>query len=77
MEPVPNHETTSHRPPEDVDVPIETPPDDVAEQAVDAVPADEDEGDEPTGAVIHRGLEVDEADAADQARLAGLDDDYR
>jgi hypothetical protein len=77
MEPVPDHETTSHRPPEAVDVPIETPRDDVAEQAVGAVPADEEEDDEPGGPVIHRGLEVDEADAADQARLAGLDDDYR
>ncbi len=78
MEPVPDEEAAARRPGDAADVPIETPADDVAEQVVTAAPLDEsDEADETESAVIHRGLEVDEADAADQARTAGLDDDYR
>ncbi|HEU0240712.1 MAG TPA: hypothetical protein VFR11_15745 [Micromonosporaceae bacterium] len=75
MEPASDHETPSHQQPEAVDVPIETPADDAAEQSLGAVPADEP--DEEPGNAIHRGLEVSDADAADQARTVGLDDDYR
>ena len=77
MEPAPDDETTSHRRSEAVDVPIEAPAEDAAEQSRGAVPADETDDDDDPGTVIHRGLEVNEADAADQARTAGLDDDYR
>jgi len=49
---------------------IETPDADAAEQATPANPADA-----PT--VVHRGLEVGEWDAVEQARVVDLDDDYR
>jgi hypothetical protein len=78
MEPAPEHETTAHGLDDAVDVPIETPADDAAEQALPASSADdEDDDDAAADALVDRGLEVDEADAADQARSVGLDDEYR
>jgi len=77
MEPVPDEEAPAQRLGEPEDVPIETPADDVAEQALPAAPAEEEDGpDEAEEAVIHRGLEVNEADAVEQARTVGLDDEY-
>lgn len=52
----------------------EAPTEDAAEQAVTANPADE-EGWEPPAVPL--GIEVDEADAQEQARTVDLDDDYR
>lgn len=57
-----------HLAPEERD--IEAPAADAVEQAFPANPADS----EPE---IHRGLEVDEWDALEQARVVDLDDDYR
>jgi len=48
----------------------EAPPDDVVEQATAADPAEE----EPD---VQRGLEVNEWDALEQARIVGPEDDYR
>lgn len=48
----------------------EAPPEDAVEQATVADPADG----EPE---VHRGLEVGEWDAIEQARVVELDDDYR
>ena len=77
MEPVPDEEAPAQRLGEPEDVPIETPVDDVAEQSLPAAPAEEEDGpDEAEDAVIHRGLEVNEADAVEQARTVGLDDEY-
>lgn len=76
MEPASDQDTTARRL-DDVDVPIETPADDAAEQALLAAIDDDAEGDDATGTVADRGLEVNEADAAEQARSVGLDDDYR
>lgn len=55
--------------PEDRD--IETPAADAVEQATLANPA-ENEVEE-----VHRGMEVNEWDAVEQARVVDLDDDYR
>ena len=77
MEPAPDQDTTAHRFDDAVDVPIETPADDAAEQALPASTDDETDGDEAPGPVGDHGLEVNEADAAEQARSVGLDDDYR
>jgi hypothetical protein len=49
---------------------LETPPDDAQEQAIVADPA-RDEVD------VHRGLEVGDWDAVEQARIVDLDEDYR
>jgi hypothetical protein len=49
---------------------IEAPDDDAFEQATVANPAD-------APVEVHRGLEVDEWDAIEQARVVNLDDDYR
>ena len=76
MEPAPDQDTTARRLDDAVDVPIETPADDAAEQAQPASTDDAD-GDEAPDTVGDRGLEVNEADAAEQARSVGLDDDYR
>ncbi|MDQ7910331.1 hypothetical protein RB614_38140 [Phytohabitans sp. ZYX-F-186] len=48
----------------------EAPAEDAVEQATVADPAD-------TEPEVHRGLEVDEWDALEQARVVGPDDDYR
>jgi hypothetical protein len=58
--------------PEPTDAPVETPLEDAAEQAAPAVPADS-----AGEAGAHRGLEVGEWDAVEQARTVALDDDYR
>jgi len=55
-----------------VEAPLETPIDDAVEQAMTANPADDDRDDLRD---VVRGLEVDEADASEQARAAGLDDE--
>ena len=70
MQPTRDERAATYRP---SDAPIETPPEDAAEQATYADPLQATEQDEP----VHRGLEVDEADAAEQARTAGVDDEYR
>ncbi|GAB3151272.1 hypothetical protein GCM10027290_40170 [Micromonospora sonneratiae] len=57
-----------HLVPEERD--LEASADDVAEQTIVADPAE----DEP---VVHRGLEVAEWDALEQARIIGPEDDYR
>jgi hypothetical protein len=57
-----------HLDPEERD--LEAPDADAVEQATPANPADA-----PTE--VHRGLEVDEYDALEQARVVDLDDDYR
>lgn len=49
---------------------IEAPTEDAVEQAMPADPAEA-----PTE--VHRGLEVGEWDAVEQARVVGPDDDYR
>lgn len=49
---------------------IEAPVDDAAEQATTADPADAPEE-------VHLGLEVDEWDAIEQARIVDMNDDYR
>jgi hypothetical protein len=49
---------------------IEAPDEDAVEQATPANPAD-------APVEIHRGLEVGEWDAVEQARVVDLDDDYR
>ncbi len=49
---------------------IEAPDADTVEQATLANPAD-------APARVHRGLEVDEWDAIEQARIVDLDEDYR
>ena len=81
MESAPEHETTAHGLDDAVDIPIETPADDAVEQAMPAS-SEDDEDDEAADALVDRSLEdlsleVDEADAADQARSVGPDDDYR
>ncbi|GAA4463498.1 hypothetical protein [Phytohabitans houttuyneae] len=48
----------------------EAPAEDAVEQARVVDPAD-------TDAEVRRGLEVDDWDALEQARVVGLDDDYR
>ena len=48
----------------------EAPPEDAAEQATPAEPGVGD-------AEVHRGLEVSEYDAVEQARIVEVDDDYR
>lgn len=48
----------------------EAPADDAVDQATPANPADAPEE-------VHRGLEVGEWDALEQARIVDLDDDYR
>lgn len=48
----------------------EAPEVDAFEQATPANPTDEP-------VEVHRGLEVDEYDAVEQARIVDLDDDYR
>jgi hypothetical protein len=57
------------------DMDLEAPDADAAEQNLDAVPeqpdADEDEAEEPE----ELPLEATEADAAEQARVVGVDDD--
>ncbi len=66
--------------PEPTDAPVETPLEDAAEQQEPAVPADaagEESTDEVGEAGSHRGLEVGEWDAVEQARTVALDDDYR
>ena len=66
--------------PEPADAPVETPLEDAAEQAAPAVPADiagEESSDELGDVGSHRGLEVGEWDAVEQARTVSLDDDYR
>jgi hypothetical protein len=57
-----------HLDPEERD--IEAPAADAAEQATPANPAD-------APVEVHRGLEVGEWDAVEQARVVELDDDYR
>jgi hypothetical protein len=57
-----------HLDPEDRD--IEAPPEDAVEQATPANPAEEP-------VQIQRGLEVNEYDAVEQARVVDLDEDYR
>jgi hypothetical protein len=57
-----------HLAPEERD--IEAPAADAVEQAAVANPADGE-------SEVHRGLEVDEWDALEQARVVDLDDDYR
>ncbi|GLH95036.1 hypothetical protein K1W54_01120 [Micromonospora sp. CPCC 205371] len=57
-----------HLAPEERD--IEAPADDAVEQATLARPADQ----EPE---VHRGFEVNDWDALEQARVVDLDDDYR
>lgn len=59
---------SDHLTPEDRDP--EAPADDAFEQATVADPAE----DEPD---VHRGLEVDDWDAMEQARVIGPEDDYR
>ncbi|HEY2950563.1 MAG TPA: hypothetical protein VGJ53_19555 [Micromonosporaceae bacterium] len=49
---------------------IEAPDADAVEQAISANPAEEP-------AEVHRGLEVGEWDAVEQAYVVDLDDDYR
>jgi hypothetical protein len=65
----PDEETAAYEP--SAEVPVE----DAAEQAVIANPNDEEAT--AAGEPMHRGLEVSEWDATEQARTAGLDDDYR
>jgi hypothetical protein len=69
MQSTPDERAATYRP---SDAPIETPPEDAAEQATYADPLQATESDEP----VHRGLEVNEADAAEQARSVGIDDEY-
>ena len=76
MQPTPDPETGAHDAATGLDVPLEAPPDDAAEQSVIADPADDD-GALDAAAVTHRGLEVGEWDAAEQVRTAGREDDYR
>ena len=57
-----------HLDPEERD--LEAPDADAVEQATPANPADDP-------AEVHRGLEVNEYDAVEQARVVELDDDYR
>ncbi|HEY2792170.1 MAG TPA: hypothetical protein VGJ28_07445 [Micromonosporaceae bacterium] len=54
---------------------IETPADDAAEQSITVDPRDADTEAADSGEV-HRGLEVDEGDATEQARTVNLGDDY-
>ncbi|MFY1635223.1 hypothetical protein ACN27F_18430 [Solwaraspora sp. WMMB335] len=49
---------------------IEAPSADAFEQSISARPSEQD-------AEIHRGLEVDDWDAVEQARVVDFDDDYR
>ncbi len=49
---------------------LEAPPEDALEQATPANPADRP-------SEVRRGLEVDEWDAIEQARVVDLDEDYR
>lgn len=59
--------------PEPLDAPLETPVEDAAEQATSADPAEIDEVAPPD---VHRGLEVGEWDATEQARTVDVNDDY-
>lgn len=66
--------------PEPTETTVETPLEDASEQATPAVPSDVDEDetlDEVAEATIHRGLEVNEWDAAEQARAVSIDDEDR
>lgn len=63
--------TVSEDPLEPEERDMETPASDAVEQATLANPA-ENEVEE-----VHRGLEVNEWDAVEQARVVDLDDDYR
>jgi hypothetical protein len=68
MQPVPRDES------------VETPLEDAQEQAEPAVPSDvegEETVDEVAAATVHRGLEVGEWDAAEQARTIAIDDEDR
>ncbi|GEM_PF-924691 len=60
--------STDHLDPEERD--IEAPPEDAVEQATPVDPTLEP-------VEVHRGLEVNEYDAVEQARVVELDDDYR
>jgi hypothetical protein len=59
---------------------IEAPDADAFEQALSADPADEPpgyrSGSDASPAGVHRGLEVGEWDASEQAHIVDLDDDY-
>lgn len=55
---------------------IETPIEDAAEQAIVADPVEADEG-RDYAKDVHRGMEVGEWDATEQARTVDLEDDYR
>lgn len=58
----------AHLAPEERD--LEAPPEDAVEQATVAEPTEAD-------LEVRRGLEVDEWDALEQARVVELDDEYR
>jgi hypothetical protein len=75
MQPTPDQETPAHGADAALDIPLEAPVDDAAEQLIIADPGDD--ADLDVDAIAQRGLEVDERDAVEQARPAGLDDDYR
>jgi hypothetical protein len=61
--------------PEPLDAGVETPIDDAVEQASSADPSDGVD-DLDYAADVHRGLEVSEWDATEQARTVDLGDDY-
>lgn len=66
--------------PDPTDEQLETPLDDALEQAEPAVPSEiegEETGDEVADSTVHRGLEVGEWDAVEQARTVAIDDDDR
>jgi hypothetical protein len=79
MDHEPDEETVLHRPNADrLDAPIEAPLEDAAEQQLAADPGAEEDGSVDTEAVLRRGLEVGEWDAAEQERTAAPEsDDYR
>ncbi|BCB85796.1 hypothetical protein [Phytohabitans suffuscus] len=60
--------------PEDHLAPEERDPETPAEDAVEQAMVIDPSGTEPE---VHRGLEVDEWDALEQARIVEVDDDYR
>jgi hypothetical protein len=64
--------------PDPIDAQLETPLEDAAEQAEPAFPdAAEESEDEVAEATVHRGMEVGEWDAAEQARTVTIDDEDR
>jgi hypothetical protein len=66
--------------PDPTDAQVETPLDDALEQAEPAVPSDnagEESMDEVAEATVHRGMEVGEWDASEQARTVTIEDDDR